>query len=237
MHKVEIPQVYIDRIIHRAGRAHLVEALDGPTTALVVIDMQNFFMDDAYAAACPVARDIVPNINALADATRHAGGLVVWVRMVAPPGSDQSWSAFHERFTAAHGKARLDDLAAGAAGYALWDGMDVGDGDEVVDKNRYSAFIKGASEIEPLLRGRGIETLVFTGVATNVCVESSARDAMMLNFRTLMVSDGCATKTDAEHNATLAIFHTRFGDVRETAEVIEMLEQSATGKAAAAAAE
>ena len=61
MHKVEIPQVYIDRIIHRAGRAHLVEALDGPTTALVVIDMQNFFMDDRYAAACPVARDIVPD--------------------------------------------------------------------------------------------------------------------------------------------------------------------------------
>ena len=232
MHKVEIPQVYIDRIIHRAGRAHLVEALDGAKCALIVIDMQNFFMDDAYAAACPVARDIVPNVNALADATRRAGGLVVWVRMVAPPGSDESWSAYHERFTADLSKARLDDLAAGATGYALWDGMDVRDDDEIVDKNRYSAFIKGASEIEAMLRGRGIETLVFTGVATNVCVESSARDAMMLNFRTLMVSDACATKTDAEHNATLAIFHTRFGDVRESGDVIAMLEKSATAAAA-----
>ncbi len=232
MHKVEIPQIYIDRIIHRAGRAHLVEALDGAKCALIVIDMQNFFMDDAYAAACPVARDIVPNVNALADATRRAGGPVVWVRMVAPPDSRESWSAYHQRMTAEQSDARLRDLSPGAAGHALWDGMDVRDTDEIVDKNRYSAFIKGSSEIEPLLRGRGIETLVFTGVATNVCVESSARDAMMLNFRTLMISDACATKTDAEHNATLAIFHTRFGDVREAGEVIAMLEKSATAAAA-----
>ncbi len=232
MHKVEIPQVYIDRIIRRSGRAHVVEALDGASCALIVIDMQNFFMDDAYAAACPVARDIVPNVNALADATRRAGGVVVWVRMVAPPGSDESWSAYHERMTADLSKARLDDLAEGALGYALWDGMDVRDNDEIVDKNRYSAFIKGSSEIEAMLRGRGIETLIFTGVATNVCVEPSARDAMMLNFRTLMISDACATKTDAEHNATLAIFHTRFGDVRTTGEVIAMLEKSATAAAA-----
>ena len=232
MHKVEIPQVYIDRIIQRSGRAHVVEALDGAKCALIVIDMQNFFMDDAYAAACPVARDIVPNVNALADATRSCGGLVVWVRMVAPPGSDKSWSAYHERCATPQGKTRLDDLAEGMAGYALWDGMDVRDDDEIVDKNRFSAFIQGSSNLEEMLRGRGIETLIFTGVATNVCVESSARDAMMLNFRTLMISDACATKTDAEHNATLTIFHTRFGDVREAGEVIAMLEKSAAAAAA-----
>ncbi|MHA1108948.1 MAG: isochorismatase family protein, partial [Alphaproteobacteria bacterium] len=100
------------------------------------------------------------------------------------------------------------------------------------EKNRYSAFIEGSSRIEPLLRELGSDTLVFTGVATNVCVESSARNAMMLNFRTLMVSDGCAAFSDDEHNSTLAIFHTRFGDVRKTDEIVTMLEKS--NKAAAA---
>lgn len=233
MHKSEIPQVYIDRIIRRSGRAHCIEALDAPKTALVVIDMQNFFMADGYLAACPVARDIVPNINRMAAAMRGAGGLVVWVQNTAPPDSVQTWSAFHERMTADNAEARLRDMAPGSDGYALWDGLDVKDGDEIVEKNRYSAFIKGSSEIEPVLRGRGIDTLVFTGVATNVCVESSARDAMMLNFRTLMVSDGCAAFTDAEHNATLAIFHTRFGDVRKTDEIVKLLQESNAATAAA----
>ncbi len=232
MHKSEIPQVYIDRIIQRSGRAHSVEALDAATTALVVIDMQNFFMADGYLAACPVARDIVPNVNRIAEAMRKSGGLVVWVQNTAPPDSRRTWSAFHERMTTDNAEARLRDMAPGSDGYALWDGLDVKDGDEHVEKNRYSAFIEGSSGIEPLLRQRGIDTLVFTGVATNVCVESSARDAMMLNFRTLMVSDGCAAFTDAEHNSTLAIFHTRFGDVRKTDEIVTLLEKS--DKAAAA---
>ncbi len=232
MHKSEIPQVYIDRIIRRSGRAHCIEALDGTRTALVVIDMQNFFMADGYQAACPVARDIVPNVNRLAAATRAAGGLVVWVRMMAPPDSATTWSAHQERMTDDNREARLRELSPGDRGYALWDGMALEPEDTIVDKNRYSAFIKGSSDIEGCLRDRGIDTVVFTGVATNVCVESSARDAMMLNYRSLMVSDGCAAMTDAEHNATLAIFHTRFGDVRTTDEIVALLETST--KAAAA---
>ena len=233
MHRSEIPQVYIDRIIRRSGRAHCGEALDGAATALIVIDMQNYFMADGYPVACPVAREIVPNVNRLAASTRRAGGLVVWVRMTAPPDSAETWSALHQRIATEGAAARLGDLAPGAHGYALWDGMDVEDIDAVVDKTRYSAFIRGASDIEALLRRRGIHTLVFTGVATNVCVESSARDAMMLNFRTLMVSDGCAAMTDAEHNGTLSIFHTRFGDVRTTDEVTALLEKSTAAAAAA----
>ena len=70
MHNSEILQIYIDRLIRRSGRAHIVEALDGARTALLVVDMQYFFMDDEFPACCPVARDIVPNINRLAAATR-----------------------------------------------------------------------------------------------------------------------------------------------------------------------
>ena len=70
-------------------------------------------------------------------------------------------------------------------------------------KTRYSAFIQGSSNIERLLRDRGIDTLLVTGTATNVCCESSARDAMMLNFKTIMVTDGNAATDDDDHNASL----------------------------------
>ena len=71
------------------------------------------------------------------------------------------------------------------------------------------------------------QTIIVTGVATNVCCESTARDAMMLNFRTLMVSDGCATSTDTEHAASLGNFYLNFGDVQTTGELVARLEASA----------
>ena len=75
--------------------------------------------------------------------------------------------------------------------------------------------------------------MLITGTVTNVCCESSARDAMMLNFKTIMVSDGNAARSDAEHNATLAAFYAIFGDVMETAHVIERLEAKAAVRVAA----
>ena len=82
------------------------------------------------------------------------------------------------------------------------------------------------------LTAQGIETVLITGTVTNVCCESSARDAMMLNFRTVMVSDGNAAMTDAEHNATLATFYAIFGDVMDTDFLIGCLERNAGRRAA-----
>ncbi len=104
-------------------------------------------------------------------------------------------------------------------GFQLWDSLDVREGDARVVKRRYSAFVQGSSDIETVLRDRGIDTLTIAGVATNVCCESTARDAMMLNYRTLMVSDACAAATDAEHAAALGNFYLFFGDVQTTEEV------------------
>ena len=73
-----------------------------------------------------------------------------------------------------------------------------------------------------------------TGTVTGVCCESTARDAMMLNFKTIMVTDGNAAMTDADHNASLANFYLSFGDVMSTDKVIECLRRNA-GKDLAAA--
>ncbi|HKD74762.1 MAG TPA: isochorismatase family protein, partial [Ktedonobacterales bacterium] len=80
---------------------------------------------------------------------------------------------------------------------------------------------------------QGYDTVLITGTVTNVCCESSARDAMMLNFKTIMVSDANAARTDAEHNATLATFYAIFGDVMDSAFLIARLEANAAARVAA----
>jgi ureidoacrylate peracid hydrolase len=77
------------------------------------------------------------------------------------------------------------------------------------------------------------DTVLITGTVTNVCCESSARDAMMLNFKTIMVSDGNAARTDEEHNATLSTFLAIFGDVMDTEFLIQRLETNAALRVAA----
>src|SRR5256885_16126071 len=80
--------------------------------------------------------------------------------------------------------------------------------------------------------GKKPQYVLITGTVTNVCCESSARDAMMLNFRTVMVSDGNAAMTDAEHSATLATFYAIFGDVMDTDFLVGCLERNAGRRAA-----
>src|SRR4030095_3323424 len=100
--------------------------------------------------------------------------------------------------------------------HELWATLDVRVEDLIVEKNRFSAFIQGSSNLAEVLRARGLDTILVTGTVTNVCCESTARDAMMLNFKTIMVSDGNAAVTDEDHNAALANFYLTFGDVMST---------------------
>jgi ureidoacrylate peracid hydrolase len=225
MHNFRMPQDYVKRVTARQGRAHACESFDGPRTALLVVDMQNFFMVEPYVAACPIAREIVPNINRLADALREAGGKVVWIQNLVPSQSEQSWSVYKALFTPDKARARWEDLQRDKPGFQLYPELDVREGDERVFKRRYSAFIQGSSNIENVLKDNRIETVIVTGVATNVCCESTARDAMMLNYRALMVADACATATDEEHAATMGNFYLYFGDVQTTDEVIARIVQ------------
>ena len=104
----------------------------------------------------------------------------------------------------------------------------------MVEKDRFSAFIQGSSNLAEVLAARGLDTLLITGTVTNVCCESTARDAMMLNFRTIMVTDGNAAVTDEDHNASLASFYLKFGDIMSTDKLIGLLERNAQRGLAAA---
>ena len=121
----------------------------------------------------------------------------------------------------------------GEDGYEFWHLNDIRPEDAQITKTRYSAFIQGSSDVERHLRERGIDTLLITGTATNICCESTARDAMMLNFKVVMVADGARHPTDEEHNATLSALYGQFGDVQTVDEVLQSLDRGEKARAAA----
>jgi ureidoacrylate peracid hydrolase len=93
MNGVNLPQSVVDRVVARRGTPHPFDALDPARTALVVVDLQNGFMDDTVGhAVCPAARDIVPEVNRLAAATRMSGGGVFWIKNTFNADSAREWS-------------------------------------------------------------------------------------------------------------------------------------------------
>lgn len=233
MHKIAIYQATVERMKTRMGKLHPFDAIAPRRTALLVIDMQNHFVKQGHQCEIPLAREIVPNINRLAAELRRRGGHVVWIRN-STTDTRQSWSNYHDSLqTPERSQRRYEAMEVGADGYQFWHLNDIRPEDAQVTKKRYSAFIAGSSDIERHLRDRNIDTLLITGTATNVCCESTARDAMMLNFKVVMVADGLATNTDEEHNAALSNFYGQFGDVQTVDEVLQSLERGAKARAAA----
>ena len=226
MHNVEIGQDIIDRVLARRGRVHLFESIDPEKTALVVVDMQNTFVEPGAPAEVPVSREVVPAINELVDALRKRGVRVIWVNHsnTGDPGATD-WEGFFTHIVGDPKKveAMLDNMMPGGHGTKLWKDLEVGDSDLRVTKNRYSAFTTGASRLERILRSLGIENLILAGTKTNVCVESTGRDAMALDFKVVLVSDACAASSDREHLGTLETFVQQFGDVMTKDEVLEIV--------------
>jgi ureidoacrylate peracid hydrolase len=226
MHPTQLPSHVVDRIVFRRGRLHGFDKVDASRTALVVVDMQNVFCAEGAAVEVTTAREIVPNINRLARATRAAGGLVVWAQMTVA--KREEWALVLDNLlTPATAERVLEGIKPGSEGHALWAAMETAPSDLVIFKNRYSAFLPSSSTIAQDLRGRGIDSVIIVGTLTNVCCESSARDAAMQDFKTFMISDANAARTDEEHMGTLINFIQTFGDVRSTDEMVFMLENSA----------
>ena len=145
----------------------------------------------------------------------------------------QSWSTLHEiLMQPERAERRYETMDEAHEGHAVWSELWIEPGDVEMVKKRYSAFIQGSSGLEAHLRGRGIDTLLIAGTATNVCCESTARDAMMLNFKVTMVSDACATFSDEEHHASLSGFYATFGDVQTVMQAIAALERGRLSVAA-----
>lgn len=209
MHAWRIEQREYDRQESRRGRRHAYLTVDPARTALVVVDMVPFFVEEnEYTFG------IVPNIARLADAVRGAGGTVAWVL----PAYSEPTPVKREFY----GERQAEVFAGSGAG-GLWREFTVDEADLTVEKTAASAFFPGACDLHGLLAGRGVDTVVITGTVTNVCCESSARDASTLGYRVIMAADANAARRDEDHNATLYTVYRTFGDVRTTDEILTLL--------------
>ena len=223
MHDFTMPQWAIDRVMQRRGKLHVHDDMDPRRTALIVVDLQNGFMVPEHTSM-PVKTAIgtVPNVNQLAATLRETGGKVFWIQNTTNEASRTEWSNWFAMSRPELVQERLACFQAGAPGHALYPGLEVRPEDDIVYKYRFSAFIQGASELPQRLQDGGFEYVLIVGTVTNVCCESSARDAMMLNFKTIMVSDANAAHSDAEHNAALIAFYRLFGDVMSSQDIIDL---------------
>ena len=221
MHKVSIRPHIVERVLARRGDVHWFTRLDAAKSALLVVDMQNTFCMPGAPGEVPLSRAIVPNINRLAARLRALGVPVVWVVHANSLHEDRSdWEVFFNHVVRNPEVRRRMAESLAPERQKVWQELEVAPGDITVVKNRYSAFAHGASTLERVLRNLGVDTVLVAGTKTNVCCDSTARDAMMLDFKSVLVSDCCAALSDDEHLATLETFIQQFGDVMSADEVL-----------------
>lgn len=235
MHKAAIHPEVIRRANERRGKLRVFDSLISRRTAHIVVDLQNGFMAPEAVAEIATAREIVPNVNRITAALRQAGGIIVYIQNTFDEIAVSTWSTFFENFCSPERRQRMiDAFSPGAFGHAIWPGLDVQPQDLKVPKRRFGAFAPGASDLHAILQQRGIDTLIVTGTATQVCCESTARDAMMLNYKVFFIADGNATFNDDEHNATLSAMAHAFCDVVDTDTMVAMIQRAAAGARQAA---
>jgi ureidoacrylate peracid hydrolase len=217
------------RLSHVRPLAKLRDKVDPKHAALIVVDMQNDFcavggmMSNEGFDISEVQRT-ASRLPALLAAARSAGVLVVFVRNVYSTSTElssgqnrpanmylsDSWLEQAAR-TRKGSYTRREVCAQGS-----WEGDFYGDirpepGEPVVTKHRYSAF--HSTDLDSILRTHGIRTIILTGVATNVCVETTAREGFVRDYYVVLVADGTATYSADDQQATLRNIDRFFGEV------------------------
>ncbi len=162
-------------------------SVDPERTAFLVIDMTNDFLAPGFPMESPEGRELIPRLNALAEACRARGIPVIYTSHAHDPeGSDMGRMADVFRNVR---EGRM--LRAGTAGAELYPEIARQPSDWLLIKTRYSAFQN--TSLDATLRGKGIDTVIIGGVATNVCCESTAREAFFRDYKVVFLSDGTAT--------------------------------------------
>ncbi len=197
-------------------------ALDPRNTAVLVVDMQNAFVDPKGSLArmgVPVGRNVrpIPHIRAIVAAARAAKVPVVHLRFVLREDLGDL-GALGRRFPPLHD---LGHCVAGTWDAAFYPGMEPARGEYVVDKHRFSGFF--GTDLDELLRILRVDTLVVTGVATNVCVESTVRDAFAHDYRIVVPREATSSYTEEMEAASLAAMGFMFADVVGADEVVAAL--------------
>lgn len=216
--------------------------LDPATTAVIVIDMQNAYASpggyvDLAGFDISGAAGVIGRIGQVLDTARSAGMQVVFLQNgwdadyveAGTPGSPNWHKSNALKTMRSRPELKGQLLARGGWDYELVDALAPQPGDIRVHKTRYSAFFN--SQLDSVLRARGIRTLVFVGIASNVCVESTLRDAFHLEYFSVMIDDATHhLGPDFVHQATLYNVETFFGWVSNVADFCGAVGQMAQGE-------
>ncbi|MER5173738.1 cysteine hydrolase [Thioclava sp. GXIMD2076] len=235
MHNIKMTPASLARGKHnRNGRDHAFETIDPSRTAHIIVDLQNGFMEEGAVSEVPVARDIVPNVNDLSRAVRAAGGVNIFLRYTYDPDEKKQWNSWYGSMLGTPFSEGLKKgFTAGEHDHALWPGLDVAEGEAILDKTRFSGFIQGTCDLQRVLEDLDIDTVLITGTVTNCCSEATARDAHQLSYKVIFISDGNAALNDDEHNGSLDSLYPVYADIRSTKEVVGLLQAGAESRAAA----
>lgn len=190
--------------------------------ALVLVDVQNEFChpDGVFGKkGCDLSTitDMMVALNRLVDSARAKGIPVVFIQNIEDDNTDSF--AWRMRPDAKEDSANEGVCRRGTWGTELY-GFEPEDNDILVQKNRFSGFLN--TPLDSILRNRGIETLVLTGVATNICVETTARHASILDYHVILALDACATWYQDLHEATCKNIRLWFGKVADSEEIVSL---------------
>jgi biuret amidohydrolase len=197
---------------------YTVERIDPSTTALIVVDMQNDFVAAGAPMESRAGREMVPRLNQALACCREQGIPVIYTAHVHRAGGADQGLLAH-----APAICRGEALVVGSSGAAIFPEVAPRDGEIVISKHRFSAFY--GTDLEIILRGLGVTTVVITGVTTENCCHATARDAFFRDFQVVFLSDATGTgdypdlgygsmSADEVQRATLVIL------ARDTADVI-----------------
>ena len=186
------------------------------TSALLVVDMQRDFLVKGAPLWQSHYEKIVPNVAKLIEFCREKKISVIWVAEVRSPHGhdaglmDMMWPR----------KGQKGHLIRGSDGAKIYEGLPRPlDSEVLIEKHRYSAFYQ--TDLELHLRNMGIDTLFITGLNSNICCQTTARDGFMRDFKIVMVSDGTAAQPAELHEPGLLEILVAFGRVLSSDEVIQ----------------
>jgi len=224
MHKIEILPEIPARWAMGSGRKSIFGDIDPQKTAHIVVDMQNGFLEPGATIEIPTAREIVPNVNRISRMIREVGGINIFLRFTVDQESLVNWSTLYRRlYDEAMTAKMIKTFSRGCHGHEIHPDIEVGEGELTLDKTRFGAFVPGTSKLPNVLQEKGIDTLIITGTATNGCCESTAREAMQLNYKVIFVANANAAITDTEHNSALNSLSTVFTEVITCDQLIQRL--------------
>jgi len=220
MREINVDEKVVTALKQFRGNVRIYENLEQSKLALVIIDMQNAFVSAGGPIEVPKSREIIPNINRIAGKCREKNIPVIWIKSIY--NSDWSDAGLLPKYFLRNLKGP-SPLSRGNSWSEITEGLDVKEDDYIVDKCRFSALVQGSSKLERLLKTLDRDTIIITGTKTEICCESTARDAMQLDFKVVFIKDATATVLEEDHQAALNVIIQRFGDVLSTDEIVREL--------------